>query len=217
MIASIPYVKERFDYFNALCFGSKLPPVPLKLSRARTFLGKCEFKKRRKPFSAKVQHSDFVLRISTSFDLPPAELDDIIIHEMIHYYIAYFGIRDSSAHGPVFRSYMNDINSRFGRHITVSRRVRPVDGAGGRRSPELRRHFVCVSRFPDGDRGVTVCASTRLAYINRMLPRCYNIVEKTWYISDAEIFGRYPRSLKARIYKISQQDLDKALESAIPL
>lgn len=216
MIVSLPYVQERFDFYNALCFESKLPPVQMKLSRARTFLGKCEYKKRRKPFSTKVQHSDFVLKFSTSFDLPQDELDDVIIHEMIHYYIAYSGIRDSSAHGPVFRSYMDRINSRYGRHITVSRKVRPLE-VESKRSSGGRQYVVCVSQFPDGERGITVCASTRVAYINRMLPRCYSIVKRSWYVSDSEVFSRYPRSIKARIYRISQQDLDRALEGAILL
>ena len=39
---------------------------------------------------------------------------------MIHYYIAYKGIRDSSAHGKIFRSLMSVVNTRHGRHVSVS-------------------------------------------------------------------------------------------------
>ena len=56
------------------------------------------------------KYYDFKLRINKRIDLPEQEIEDIIIHEMIHYHIAYNGIKDTSTHGRVF---MNKI-SRWG-------------------------------------------------------------------------------------------------------
>lgn len=213
MIITLAYARSRFDYFNELCFGLQLKPVAMKLSRARTFLGKCQYKKVRATFFRKVTYTDFVLKFSVCFDLPQEELDDVILHEMIHYHIASSGIRDSSAHGPVFRSYMQEFNSRFGRHITISRRIRAnVDGV--ETSHRTKVNVVCVSEFKDGTKGVTVCARSRVASINRDLPRYYPLKSRTWYVSASPIFARYPRSIKARIYRIAPEDLAAALSDS---
>lgn len=121
MIPTCDYVQRRFDEFNAQCFGGELRPIPVRLSRARSFLGQIAYRRERRLFR-RDRFADFTLRISTHFDLPEDVLDDVILHEMIHYSILSRQIKDTSAHGRLFRSMMNDINSRFGRHITVSYR-----------------------------------------------------------------------------------------------
>ena len=71
----------------------------------------------------KEEHYDFRLRINTRIDLPEEEIEDTIIHEMIHYFIEVNKMEDSSAHGPLFLHMMNTINEKFGRHLTVSRKA----------------------------------------------------------------------------------------------
>ena len=119
MIPTISFVQTKFDEFNSLCFDGKLPPLTIKMSRARTFLGQLSYKRRIKLFG-KVEKYAFVLKISTSFDLPEQEVEDIILHEMIHYHIGVNQLTDTSAHGQLFRKIMNDINTRFSRHVTIS-------------------------------------------------------------------------------------------------
>ena len=80
--------------------------MPIALTKARSFLGKMEYKSRRDFFGIISSHYDFRLKISTGFDLSQEELEDVIIHEMIHYYIAWRNIKDSSVHGEVFRGIM---------------------------------------------------------------------------------------------------------------
>ena len=59
---------------------------------------------------------DFSLNFSKLYEMDKQKLEDVVIHEMIHYYIHYHQIQDSSAHGAVFRKMMNDINTRFQRN-----------------------------------------------------------------------------------------------------
>jgi len=54
----------------------------------------------------------FVFRISTVIDLPEREVEDTILHEMIHYYILSNQMQDTSAHGEIFMRMMKDINVR---------------------------------------------------------------------------------------------------------
>ena len=126
MVPTIPYIQSRFDEFNARFFAGALPPVPIKLSNARTFLGKLTFTKRRKWLFGEWTYSNFVLRINTRFDLPEQLIEDTILHEMIHYYIAVNQLRDTSTHGRLFRQEMKRINAEVNRHITISYRLKKM-------------------------------------------------------------------------------------------
>ena len=91
MIPTVGYLEERFDTFNAMCFGGALPRIPIKLSKARGFVGRLQYRVKRDWRRRVVGREDFVLRISTRFDLPEAEVEDTLIHEMIHLWIAWKG------------------------------------------------------------------------------------------------------------------------------
>ena len=118
MKMTITYAAQRFG---------ALPDVPIALTRATTFLGKVRYRRERRIFGH-LRNVDFQIRLSSEFDLPENEWDDVIIHEMIHYHIALNNLRDTSTHGVVFRGIMDEINRKYDRHITVSHtrlRLRP--------------------------------------------------------------------------------------------
>lgn len=123
MLPTLPYIQSRFDEFNARFFGGSLPPVPIKLSHARTFLGKLTFTKHRSWLFGPTHYSNFVLRINARIDLPESLIEDTILHEMIHYYIAVNQLRDTSTHGRLFRQEMKRINAEGNRHVTISYRL----------------------------------------------------------------------------------------------
>ena len=122
MIPTIDYIQTRFDEYNSLYFNGILPPVPIKLSNARTFLGNLCFKRRRKWLFGPYYNTDFVLRINTRADLPEELVEDTILHEMIHYFIAVNQLHDTRTHGQIFRREMKRINEMGGRHISISYR-----------------------------------------------------------------------------------------------
>ena len=217
MIASLTFVRKTFDHFNALCFEGVLPAVPIVLSKAGTFLGKMEYKSRCDFFGIVSSHYDFRLKISTSFDLQQEELEDVVIHEMIHYYIAYRNIRDSSAHGKTFRRIMETVNRTYGRHITVRHRGEPEQNLVRDGSARYRKHYLCVSTFPDGNKGITVCASTKIFELYRLLPKYYGITKMKWYGSIDPFFNRFPRANTPKIYRITEGELHEHLRDSVPL
>ena len=217
MIASVPFVQKTFDHFNALCFDGGLPAVPIVLTKAGTFLGKMEYKSRYGLFGIVSSHYDFRLKISTGFDLPQEELEDVVIHEMIHYYIAYRNLRDSSVHGETFRRIMDTINRKYGRHITVRHRGEPEQNLVRNGSTQYKKHYLCVSTFPDGKRGVTVCASTKIFELYRLLPKYYKISEMEWYGSIDPFFNRFPRANTPKIYRITEEELSEHLKESVSL
>ena len=89
MKADIAYVQEKFREFNRRMFDGKLPELPISVTNAKSYLGVCLYRNRFK-WNGKREYYDFKLRISRRIDLSQDELDDTIIHEMIHYWIGLF-------------------------------------------------------------------------------------------------------------------------------
>lgn len=52
-------------------------------------------------------------------DLTEQEIDDTLVHEMIHQYIYQNGIKDSSVHGKVFKEFMGRINKAFPKELNL--------------------------------------------------------------------------------------------------
>lgn len=122
MKATLPFIEDKFDEFNGEFFGGSLSRPVMKISRARSYLGICAYKRRRVLFKG-TQLTDFRILVNGLFDLPQEILEDILIHEMIHYHILSKGIRDTSPHGKIFRGIAAQINSQYGRHIRISYRL----------------------------------------------------------------------------------------------
>lgn len=123
MKPSLEYIQAHFDEYNRQYFGGALPTLPIKLSHARGFLGKVTFVKRRSWLFGPYKNENFVLRINVKIDLPEEVVQDTILHEMIHYYIAVNQWKDTSAHGKLFRAEMARINKEGNRHIRISYRL----------------------------------------------------------------------------------------------
>ncbi len=213
MKVSIEYIEQKVREFNAQMFGGELPPLPIRISLARTFLGKLRYEKKRKLLGG-WSYKNFQLIICNRFDLPERIIEDTIIHEMIHYYIMYRRLKDTSSHGVIFREMMKRINEQFNRNISVT--VRLTDDII-QKDTRKRMHILCVSHFNDGKVGITHSSRTRFQYLKEMLPKIPSVTNCTWYITDDPFFNRYPRSLTPKIYRITQSELDEHLHNAKPL
>lgn len=213
MKPTLQYVKDKFGEFNELIFGGALEMPPIKLSPARTTLGKLCYRKKR-GFFGKVTYSDYKLLISSALDLDESLVEDTIIHEMIHYHIAVNGIKDTSSHGKVFRSMMSDINTRFGRHITISHKFSEAEREA---NADNKPRLVCISRFKDGRVGVTVASRTRFLKIKSDMTRVPQLSESRWYFTQDSYFSRFPRALTAKVYIVAESELKEHTGELIPL
>ena len=207
MRASIPYIEQKFKEYNQLIFGNHLPDIPIRLSRATTFVGKYQHRTRRTPLG-RIEPYDFYLRFSVLFDLTPEELDDVIIHEMIHLHIAFHRLHDTSSHGPLFRRMMDNINRTHGRHITISNRLTPRQSAAVH-SQRITLHVIAVVRFTNGRPGIKVLPRIRQRirrYCHLMLAQP-TIASIDLFVSTDPFFNRYPNSAALAVYRISEEDL----------
>lgn len=206
MIATLPFLEDRFKAFNALCFNGALPPVPLRLSRAVRTLGTCAYRKRKHLFG-RTEYDGFAIRISTRYDLPEAELEDVLLHEMIHYEILVSQQQDTSAHGRLFRARMKEINERFGRHITVSHRAGALQPVKAVSSKPVWR-VVARVRFKDGREGVKVLPrnEARMKAYRRGLRWSGQVSSVDFYLTADPWFGRFPKSSALNVFFPSDPD-----------
>lgn len=197
MIATTPFIHERFDHFNALCFNNILPKAEICLSRARTYLGRMEYRR-----------GSYLIRISTAFDLSQDAVEDVILHEMIHCYLHCTKVRREAPHGERFRAKMQEINEHFGRHITVRYKI-PGEAAPCRKPRE--KHTICVSTLPDGSRGITIMTNANVERLTRMIMRRFRLSSYEMHESADPFFNRYPLSHAPVIYKIKESELEAHL------
>ena len=214
MKATVPYIEQKFEEFNRQMFGGKLPKIPVELSDAKTFLGQCVYKKRRKPFG-KAELYDFRLRINTRIDLSEREIEDTIIHEMIHYYIGYNNLEDASAHGPLFLGIMNEINRKLGRHLTVSHKS-TKEQREQLQDKRSHYHVIAVVRFHDGRTGIKVLPRVLrsiLYYYNNVIGN-KDIASIQLYMSNNVFFNRYPNSSALNVHFLEADEINRQLEGA---
>ena len=213
MRATRDYVIRKFNDFNLQYFDGRLKPIEIRMSSARTFLGQVAYHRDRMA-DGTWHYRDFIFKISTALDLPEQEVEDIILHEMIHYYILSNQIQDTSPHGRLFRRMMLYINTHYGRNISVSHQSTKAEKDT---DVQKRQHLICVVLFDTGERGITISTRTRLFRLWDALPRVPGVVECKWYSSIDPYFNRYPRAMKVKIYRISAEDLETHLQGAVPL
>lgn len=220
MIATIDYAIEKFKEFNAQMFSGELPEPAFRASRARTYLGRYECDVHRKLWGGTERYNHRI-RINTVHDFPADEIDDIIIHEMIHYYIAYKGLKDTSAHGRIFRTMMADINARFGRHISISKRTTEQMRQEDQRICE---HYVCVMTIADGRTLFTPVTPQSIFTLWSRLPKAWEARSAVWYVSCNPFFNSYSRMSCARrvparfrAYPVEREKLTAVLADAIKL
>ena len=217
MRATIDFIQQKFDEFNRQIFNGVLPAIPIKLSNAKTFQGQLAFKIRRLK-NGGVERYDYTLRVSTRYDLPLAEVEDTIIHEMIHYYIFFKQLPDDSVHGSIFRSMMNDINNRHGRHITISHKSTPEQREAAV-DPRPRLHVVALLTMADGREGVKVLPRVRqkvAAYRDGVLAS-NEVKSVEFYLCDDPFFNRYPVSAALRLHFLPRATALRHLATARPL
>lgn len=214
MKATISFIKQKFEEFNRQMFGGRLPDLPVELSDASRFLGMCVSKVTRYPDGREV-HSDFRLRINTRIDFPQEVIEDTIIHEMIHYFILYNGLKDTSAHGAIFMAIMNSINATYSRHLTVK-----FSGTAEQHEQfvDTRRrwHIIAVVHFRSGKTGIKVLPRVVpkvIDYYNHVR-RAAEVQEIDLFLHNDPFFNRYPTSASYRAHDIDAQTLAEHLTGA---
>lgn len=210
MIPTLDYIKQKFAEYNDLCFEGKLPPLPFKLSDARTFLGQITCMRDKNP-DGTWHYSGFVFRINTKIDLAEDVVEDTIIHEMIHYYIMSNQMQDTGPHGELFIQKMKEINMKYNRNISVAHKATKEEHDS---DTEVRQHLICAVRLRNGQRGVTITTKSRLFQMWDQMATMPGVDELKWVVSTDPYFNRFPRCTTPKFFRIPQSELEEHLKDA---
>lgn len=177
-----------------------------------------EVSKYRKGKDGKEICYDFKLRINTRIDLPEAEIEDTIIHEMIHYFIGYNQLEDASAHGPMFLHMMNSINAKYGRHLSVSYKVTKEQRE---QAIDAKQHWrvVAVVKFKDGRYGIKVLPRIQQRIVNyyTKVGSSKDVERVDLYMSNNVYFNRFPNSSVLNAHYVDIEEINKNIKGAEPL
>ncbi len=205
MRPTVVFLNAKFDEFNEMMFGGALPRVDIRLSRASSYMGQLRYTLKKHLFGAP-KINKITLSISILRDCPQSVVEDTLLHEMIHLYILVGNLRDTSAHGAVFRRIMDTINTRYGRHINISHKA---SGDGTMADERRRRHLICVSRLKNGKTCITVTTAASIFRLWRDIAGHYAVESADWFVSTDPFFNRFPRSRTIKFYVIEPQELDQ--------
>ena len=104
---------SNFHYFNEEYFGGVLPLPKLVIRSSYRTLGyfHCDV-------DCYGNITNETIEISDNYDYNESQFRDILVHEMIHYYLLYEGLDTKCKHGKEFKKMANDFNSKYGMNIT---------------------------------------------------------------------------------------------------
>lgn len=112
VVPNIYNVMWLFNEYNKKCFGGELPRPMFNLVHDKKTLGRftCDF------YDGEIENPQ--IDISDSYEYTEDKLRDVLVHEMIHYYLAYTQQDVYLSHGKKFKSMVNYINTTFGMNIS---------------------------------------------------------------------------------------------------
>lgn len=203
-----PYIEEKFDYYNNLCFGGQLPRPRLMLSQRNRAVG---MTKSRVTFVNGKPVVSHTIEISVRYDLPEIEYIDTIVHEMIHYYIRINNIQDDSPHGTVFRSMMNDISQKYGIRITIE-----YDESDEELIARVtdRNRYICVVEAVDGSTSFAIVIRDKVFHCWDVISKHPNVKDFKWYVSNRAIFEQFPTRITPAFITIEPDKIQDYLFGA---
>lgn len=115
MIIDCTKIAEAFFTFNYLYFDNILPEPYFKIRHGFNILGYFRYE-----LGAPFGETE-TIEITDFYDYTINQFRDILVHEMIHYYLYYIGEDTKLRHGKAFKKMARQLNDEF--HLDI--RVHP--------------------------------------------------------------------------------------------
>ena len=209
MRPTLGYIIQQFDYFNKLCFDGKLQRPPISINTRYAIMGQtsgqyciCD--------DGTIRWKNLRIEISVRRDLPEEEYIDTIVHEMIHYYIMSNNIQDDSPHGTIFRQKMDEIIKNYDIRITIAFDPSEEEMVNTR----TRLRYVCTAELDDGHMLFAVVARNKVFQFWNIIPNMKGISSVQWFVSDRQIFEKFPVSVSPHLMYIDADKLHHYLTGA---
>jgi len=181
MIITISEIENQFNIWNKKVFNNELPVPHFELMQTKRLLGQFCPRKVLGEYTYKI-------RISTFYDRPLSAYIDTIVHEMLHYWIKYKGIKDTSSHGREWKRLAAKISREHNLTIT---RTNPAGGGVSqnvldkKNEKNIKQEYVFLCKMRNGRYGAGVCPVTK---IHVLYPRfkdwraveSFNVIRAPW-------------------------------------
>ena len=115
MIADYNTMPRMFWECNKLYFGHSLPTPKFGLVKRLNTLARFEYQKNRK---GKTPITRQVILFSEYYDFDEDTFRNLMVHEMIHYYLAWNGVKTRLDHGKEFMAIAHEPNEKYGLNVT---------------------------------------------------------------------------------------------------
>ena len=130
MEITVELIEKKFREYNKEYFNNELPLPKFGLLESYMTCGYFSCKKIIGKRRLKGQRLD----ISVYYDWEENALRDVIVHEMIHYYLAYKHIDNELTHGDAFKEMATDFNNKYSMNISAK-----VDCTGFKKTKKAPR------------------------------------------------------------------------------
>lgn len=112
MLYGIAHLGVLFNDFNEAYFGNILPMPSFRIMHSVNLLGYFSYVPGSMPGTTEV------IEMSDFYDYTGDQLRDILVHEMIHYYLSYVGKEICPSHGRAFMNMARRLNRTYGMNVT---------------------------------------------------------------------------------------------------
>ena len=201
MTLTASLLSDWFTQFNHSYFDSILPLPRLTVSHSKRQFGSFSFKRRRRLLST--VNCDFSIHVSDHFLLSEHHYQSVLLHEMIHYYIAYTKQRDTSPHGRLFRQWMDRLNSQYGWEIRVSESSKGI--ATRQTSSAHRIKTVVAVTLTSGRKLLSVVSTRYVQYVDRQLKASKDVQTVEWFVTSDPWFDNFPVVRTPRARRVSDE------------
>lgn len=116
MIVCLEDIDFRFIYWNHFAFNDELPTPQYGILHSFRTCGYFQCNCIDSWFRRNLYN--FSISITDYYDFTMEQFDDILVHEMIHYYLAYTGLDKRIRHGKEFKKMARKLNLNHGLNIT---------------------------------------------------------------------------------------------------
>lgn len=210
MEVTIQFLTDSFKTFNQTYFKNELLTPRFEITHVKSYLGQYHWEY---SYDDRIFY-DSVIRISDYYMRDETELQQTLLHEMIHLYIRQNRIKDTRPHGNVFHTIAHRLNMEGGFHIASTNSVK---GCGLRdKSKKETYHVACYKMGRNGRYFSFVFNQNYLEYYQHLFdhnPQRYQNVFM-FTSTDDKKYAHYPKCRTSiRGYYIDFDEFNKLRET----
>ena len=179
MIITTDILVKKFNKFNRRFFNSALPVIDIIVTREKNRFGAFEYMRQYDYHLGRTIEVPRKISISSYYDMDEKFIDETLIHEMIHYYIAYRKIKDNDSHGYYFMAYANRISESSEYSITAHGSAKGLIPANYKK----KDYYIVTFKYM-GESYFSRISKSRVGSAEYIMENFAHVTDITFYKSD---------------------------------